>query len=154
MRKWIYVALITALLTGCQAQSSTEGQSSSGQSSTQGQPSTTGGSTQSTALCNELVELQTAVSDLNIITNNPNSTIGQVQTAVSAVERGMSEVRTAAQSAAQAEIGELEAAFEGLRTTGASLTPDMTLSEASALIQSRIQAVSAARTQLATVQAC
>jgi hypothetical protein len=140
MRVWVFVGVLALLLTGCEQQPSATG--------------STGATTQSTALCTELLELQAAVSDLDIIVNNPNSTIGQIQNALANVDFAMAEVRTAAQGAAQAEISQLDAAFEGLRTAGASISPDMTLAEASALIQSRVQAVSAARTQLANVQSC
>jgi hypothetical protein len=103
-------------------------------------------------LCNDLGDLETAIQGVQNL--DSDSTIDDVEAALSAVQTAWADMKSSAEAVAQSEAAALATSIENLADTIQNVSGSDTLGDAQADVQSAADAVSQARDDLATGADC
>jgi hypothetical protein len=146
----LLMALLSVAAVACDDDDDDDADSNGGGAATEDAGDGTGASDEQ--LCNDLDDLETAVQGLGDL--DSDSTLDEVQSALTAVETAWQEVESAAGDVAQSEAAALGAAIENFGDTVQNLSGSDTVGDAQADVDAAADEIVEARIDLATGANC
>jgi hypothetical protein len=103
-------------------------------------------------VCNDLAALDTALAQLRSL--SASSTVNDAQSALASVKDAVDDIRSSARESAEAQVNDLEDAYEDLETAVRNVSSDQSLSQAATSLQADVANVAVAEANLKRSSNC